>query len=76
VIRVPARRHAARSSTTTSTRAKRCTAEASVIDDDIARAILDEFYTLPETFPTPLSTVSRLLENPFRAHGLQIVDAG
>jgi hypothetical protein len=44
---------------------------ASVIDDDIARAVLDEFYTLPETVADGVEA----LEDRFRARGLQIVDA-
>jgi predicted phage gp36 major capsid-like protein len=44
---------------------------ASVIDDDIARAVLDEFYTLPDTVADGVEA----LEDRFRARGLQIVDA-
>jgi hypothetical protein len=44
---------------------------ASVIDDAIARAVLDEFYTLPDTVADGVEA----LEDRFRASGLQIVDA-
>jgi hypothetical protein len=44
---------------------------ASVIDDDIAGAVLDEFYNLPDT----LADGVEALEDRFRARGLQIVDA-
>jgi hypothetical protein len=45
---------------------------ASVIDDDIARAVLDEFYTLPDTVAGGVEA----LEDRFSARGLQIVEAG
>jgi hypothetical protein len=45
---------------------------ANVIDDDIARAVVDEFYTLPDTVADGVEA----LEDRFRARGLQIVDAG
>ncbi len=43
---------------------------ASVIDDAVARAVLDEFYTLPDTVADGVEA----LEDRFRARGLQIVD--
>ena len=42
---------------------------ASVVDDDIARAILDEFYDLPDTVATGVEG----LEDRLTSRGLQII---
>jgi hypothetical protein len=43
--------------------------DATVIDDDIARAILDEFYDLPDTFADGIEG----LEDRLTGKGLQII---
>jgi hypothetical protein len=44
--------------------------DVSVIDDDIARAVLDEYYALPDN----LSSGVEGLENRLRQRGLEIVE--
>jgi hypothetical protein len=46
--------------------------DASVVDDDIARAILDEFYDLPDTVADGVTG----LEERLTQQGLQIVSSG
>jgi hypothetical protein len=43
--------------------------DSRVIDDDVARAVLDEFYRLPETFTEGLDG----LEHRLNAHGLKVL---
>ena len=42
---------------------------SSVVDDDVARAVLEEFYRLPETFAAGLEG----LEDRLRRHGLEVL---
>jgi hypothetical protein len=43
--------------------------DAAVVDDDVARAVLDEFYALPDTVAEGLDA----LEDRFAGRGLQVV---
>lgn len=45
--------------------------DGTVVDDDTARAVLEEFYALPETLGEP-GTTPEAIEDRFTRHGLQV----
>ncbi len=46
--------------------------DSSVVDDDMARAVLDEFYNLPETFAAAEGVTA--LEQRLARKGFQVID--